>query len=734
MTTNDAFERNLSDWLRRGRRAPRARPPRRRSCSGPRRPASDRHGRASKGGSPWIRPSVDPSLPGRCRCGRWRSCSSSACSSRTVDRRDDRHADQAARSRSGWRPTAGSSPAAMATSTCSTGPMTPLGSSLGGDGFDFSPIFSRDGTRMIFLRSDGPIARAGHPDAVRGEGGWFRGPGGHAADREPGLVRLVARRDPHRLHGRRGALYVIDVDAGGEPRRARGSGARALPDVAATGWQGDRLPPRGWESGDLRGRSRGSERAPAAVEDGPDQSSSTSRGSRPRRTVRHDLVHAVVSRTGSRGCSPWTWRPGRRCRSPWRPVRVRRASVVSRPTGPLVAYARTYGTGFQIVVANADGTGNERPIGPTTIRSAAGAPSWAFTPDGTGPRCSLRRRRQGQRPSSCRSMDHPRPSSAPAVSSSSTSSASRPDDDRRPCTGGRARPRGLPGRRRVRRGYNRAMAHRVTLIPGDGIGPELAEATRRVLDATGIGFDWEVVDAGEAVMAEYGTPLPEHVLESVRRNKVALKGPITTPVGGGVPERQRDAPPGARAVREPAAGALDEGPRDPLRGRRPRDRPREHRGPVRRHRAHGRPRCRREHQDHHPRGVRADRPLRLRVRRRQRPAQGHGRAQGQHHEAVRRPVPRELPDGRRRVRGPDRVRGPHRRQHVHAARPEARPVRRARPAEPVRRHRQRPRGRAWSAASASRPAPTSGPRRPSSSRSTARRPSTRASTRPTRPR
>jgi isocitrate dehydrogenase (NAD+) len=77
------------------------------------------------------------------------------------------------------------------------------------------------------------------------------------------------------------------------------------------------------------------------------------------------------------------------------------------------------------------------------------------------------------------------------------------------------------------------MAHRVTLIPGDGIGPELAEATRRVLDASGVAFDWEVVDAGEAVMAQHGTPLPEHVLESIRRNRVALKGPITTPVGEG---------------------------------------------------------------------------------------------------------------------------------------------------------------------------------------------------------
>ncbi|HEY4633356.1 MAG TPA: isocitrate/isopropylmalate family dehydrogenase [Candidatus Limnocylindrales bacterium] len=77
------------------------------------------------------------------------------------------------------------------------------------------------------------------------------------------------------------------------------------------------------------------------------------------------------------------------------------------------------------------------------------------------------------------------------------------------------------------------MAQRVTLIPGDGIGPELAEATRRVLDASGVAFDWEVVDAGEAVMAQYGTPLPDYVLESIRRNRVALKGPITTPVGEG---------------------------------------------------------------------------------------------------------------------------------------------------------------------------------------------------------
>jgi isocitrate dehydrogenase (NAD+) len=77
------------------------------------------------------------------------------------------------------------------------------------------------------------------------------------------------------------------------------------------------------------------------------------------------------------------------------------------------------------------------------------------------------------------------------------------------------------------------MGHRVTLIPGDGTGPELTEATRRVLEATGIVFDWDVQQAGVEVMEEAGTPLPDDTLESIRTNGVALKGPITTPIGTG---------------------------------------------------------------------------------------------------------------------------------------------------------------------------------------------------------
>ncbi len=75
--------------------------------------------------------------------------------------------------------------------------------------------------------------------------------------------------------------------------------------------------------------------------------------------------------------------------------------------------------------------------------------------------------------------------------------------------------------------------HNVTLIRGDGTGPELAEATRRVLDATGVRFNWDVQDAGVDVMEREGTPVPDRVIESIRRTKVALKGPITTPVGTG---------------------------------------------------------------------------------------------------------------------------------------------------------------------------------------------------------
>ena len=83
------------------------------------------------------------------------------------------------------------------------------------------------------------------------------------------------------------------------------------------------------------------------------------------------------------------------------------------------------------------------------------------------------------------------------------------------------------------RGYTGAVSYAVTLIPGDGIGPELAEAAVTVLSASGVDIEWQRVDAGEAQLARYGTPLPDHVLDAIRKTRVALKGPITTPVGEG---------------------------------------------------------------------------------------------------------------------------------------------------------------------------------------------------------
>ena len=77
------------------------------------------------------------------------------------------------------------------------------------------------------------------------------------------------------------------------------------------------------------------------------------------------------------------------------------------------------------------------------------------------------------------------------------------------------------------------MTHRVTLIPGDGVGPEVTEATRRVLEATGVSFHWDLACIGAEAQKRWNTPLPESVIQSIRENGVALKGPVTTPVGSG---------------------------------------------------------------------------------------------------------------------------------------------------------------------------------------------------------
>ena len=75
--------------------------------------------------------------------------------------------------------------------------------------------------------------------------------------------------------------------------------------------------------------------------------------------------------------------------------------------------------------------------------------------------------------------------------------------------------------------------HRITLIPGDGIGPEVTKAMVKVVEATNVDIEWDEVKAGEEVIDKYNTPIPDYVIDSIKKNKVAIKGPITTPVGRG---------------------------------------------------------------------------------------------------------------------------------------------------------------------------------------------------------
>src|SRR5437588_2329037 len=160
--------------------------------------------------------------------------------------------------------------------------------------------------------------------------------------------------------------------------------------------------------------------------------------------------------------------------------------------------------------------------------SAGGSPGSSLPSTSSPHTCS-----NGTLPTSS-SMSTPRYRSAPPSRSGSAISVSNATTPSRPGLKSfmaRAAYRDRPGATSVE---SCAIAHRVTLIPGDGIGPELTEATRRVLEATGVSFEWDVQEAGADVMARHGgNPLPDETLESIRRNGVALKGPITTPIGEG---------------------------------------------------------------------------------------------------------------------------------------------------------------------------------------------------------
>ena len=201
--------------------------------------------------------------------------------------------------------------------------------------------------------------------------------------------------------------------------------------------------------------------------------------------------------------------------------------------------------------------------------------------------------------------------------------------------------------------------------PATASGPRSPRPRKRVLDATGVEFDWDVQEAGVDVMATAGHAAPRRVLESIRRQQGRPQGADHHAGRHGLPQRQRRSAQGARPLRLRAPVQELRGRAHALQGHRPRHRPREHRGPVRRHRVReGQPenaeadakiieRARRGRKIRADSGISikpisrhghaAHRPVRLRVRAEERPQEGHGRPQGEHHEVHRRPVPRASP-------------------------------------------------------------------------------------------
>ena len=146
------------------------------------------------------------------------------------------------------------------------------------------------------------------------------------------------------------------------------------------------------------------------------------------------------------------------------------------------------------------------------------------------------------------------------------------------------------------------MAHQITLIPGDGIGPEVADATVRAVDATGVAIEWERVEAGARALAEQGQLIPDDVFASLEVNRVGLKGPTATPIARRASEHQCRAAQEARTVREFPPGAHAARPENAL--PRPAARhghlPREHGGSLLRPRARGGAGRGGEPEDHHP--------------------------------------------------------------------------------------------------------------------------------------
>ena len=410
-----------------------------------------------------------------------------------------------------------------------TGTTTPL---VVNAQFDFGPLFSRDGSKFSFLRN--APTDCGKPDCglilavANADGTGVRElttglPALDWLDWSPDGSMIAFDSAPADVHGH--VLDIINVD---------GSGMRTL-DVGRPVHELSWLPPAGDEIVFRGERFDGGDPPAGIFAVRPDGTGLREISTRPAEAP-NDYQSVAVSPNGSKVSyqdagldQPFRvhildLRTGLDRTLAQLPA-VGQGGGVFSPDGLKIAYVRFYTDGTtQLALARSTAAGPTSRSGPASPSAARASTITSSAP--MGRRCSRTTTPRRSR-ASCRSMGPPRPSlHAANWRCLPTSGLLRESLNDFAAGPGRAVAR--PGPATIGR-----MAHRVTLIPGDGICPELAEASRRVLDASGIAFEWEVQDAGERVMAEYGTPLPEHVLESIKRNKVALKGPITTPVGEG---------------------------------------------------------------------------------------------------------------------------------------------------------------------------------------------------------
>ena len=523
-----------------------------------RRSVSVRRGRASKGGSPWIRPSVRDFFPSRPAVAWLLLVAALLLALVVACGRGRRLAAAASPSRSAWRATATivDEPRRRPLSSCD-GPASNLVRSRS----------ARTSTSRPSSRAMGPgwcsCARMDRSPSRRcspcsGQRRRLRCPSPDAADRKPRLVRLVARRHPHRVHGAPGSCPWSTSPAA-TLDRLPGAGTTCI-FRRGCHRMATRLVFRveSRQSWDLTPSRRTDRPSDGAIDRRRPTTSTTTSRSAVSPDGAHDHVHALVLDAAVLACSRWMSTRGRRWRCRPRPARVR-GRPCFRPTGELVAYA---------TARSVEGRDEHRrrrrrrlgpraaPIGPKRPahwRQVASDASWAFAPDGTALLVRYGNDEDGSTPPA--PLDgSPATSLGQVASNSSTSSGSRRSD--RGCGRPSPRPAALrpppAGPRAIQSGHGPPSHPDPRRRHRSGAGGGDAPRARR--DRHRLRMGGRRRRRGRHGRARDAAPGARPRVDQAQQGRA--QGPDHDPGRGRVPQRQRDAPPGARPVRQPPARPL----------------------------------------------------------------------------------------------------------------------------------------------------------------------------------